>query len=164
MAQVCKEIDRFLGKIKWTEKGTVKETTVCKVLHSRCHAELGRVKKEEAEMIRRSEGIDATVDCSSEQKSQDLSECQVFVSRARKRALSLFSFCGELFMLQMFTEEASLIMHECFMCLLQSTSDDEYLEHFSELIAITGKDLDHPEAKVLLSHCLHTLVILSITF
>ena len=40
------------------------------------------------------------------------------------------------------------IMHECIVRLLRSTSDEEALECFSRLITTTGKELDHPQAKV----------------
>ena len=39
-------------------------------------------------------------------------------------------------------------MHECVVRLLRSSSDEESLECFAGLITTTGKDLDHPEAKV----------------
>ena len=40
------------------------------------------------------------------------------------------------------------IMHECVVRLLRSPVDDESLECFARLITRTGKDLDHPQAKV----------------
>ena len=40
------------------------------------------------------------------------------------------------------------IMHECLCKLLRSPVDEESLECFARLIATTGKDLDHPQAKV----------------
>ena len=40
------------------------------------------------------------------------------------------------------------IMHECVFRLLRSHSDVESLECFARLITTTGKDLDHPQAKV----------------
>ena len=40
------------------------------------------------------------------------------------------------------------IMHECIMGLLKSATDEKSLECFAVLITETGKDLDHPEAKV----------------
>ena len=39
-------------------------------------------------------------------------------------------------------------MHECIVRLLRSTSDEDALECFSRLITTTGKELDHPQAKV----------------
>lgn len=39
-------------------------------------------------------------------------------------------------------------MHECIVRLLRSTSDEEALECFGRLITTTGKELDHPQAKV----------------
>ena len=39
-------------------------------------------------------------------------------------------------------------MHECIVRLLRSTSDEDVLECFSRLITTTGKELDHPQAKV----------------
>ena len=39
-------------------------------------------------------------------------------------------------------------MHECIVRLLRSTSDEDALECFSHLITTTGKELDHPQAKV----------------
>ena len=39
-------------------------------------------------------------------------------------------------------------MHECVFRLLRSHSDVESLECFARLITTTGKDLDHPQAKV----------------
>ena len=39
-------------------------------------------------------------------------------------------------------------MHECVFRLLRSHSDEESLECFARLITTTGKDLDHPQAKV----------------
>ena len=39
-------------------------------------------------------------------------------------------------------------MHECIVRLLRSASDEECLECFARLITTTGKDLDHPQAKV----------------
>lgn len=39
-------------------------------------------------------------------------------------------------------------MHECVFRLLRSPSDEESLECFARLITTTGKDLDHPQAKV----------------
>ena len=40
------------------------------------------------------------------------------------------------------------IMHECVIRLLRSPVDEESLECFARLITTTGKDLDHPQAKV----------------
>jgi len=40
------------------------------------------------------------------------------------------------------------IMHECVVRLLRSAVDEESLECFARLITTTGKDLDHPQAKV----------------
>ena len=40
------------------------------------------------------------------------------------------------------------IMHECVVRLLRSPIDEESLECFTRLITTTGKDLDHPQAKV----------------
>ncbi len=45
------------------------------------------------------------------------------------------------------------IMHECVMRLLRSSSDEESLECFARLIKTTGKDLDHPDAKVCVCVC-----------
>ena len=39
-------------------------------------------------------------------------------------------------------------MHDCILRLLRSTSDHESLECFCRLITTTGKELDHPQAKV----------------
>ncbi len=65
----------------------------------------------------------------------------------KKRSLANIRFIGELFNLKMLSE---IIMHECITRLLKSTSDEEALEYFATLIKITGKDLDKPEARVLL--------------
>lgn len=56
-------------------------------------------------------------------------------------------FCVKLalFLSQMLSEA---IMHECVFRLLRSPSDEESLECFARLITTTGKDLDHPQAKV----------------
>ena len=137
--------------MEWVEKDTVKETTFKKELLLRCQSELDRVKKDEDEAFRMSEAIEAAD--SSEEKSQLEAEHQEFMSRARERALCLFSFCGELFAVEMFPEN---IMHECLVSLLRSTSDDAYLECFCRLITITGKCLDHSKAKVTLILQLYT--------
>ena len=50
-----------------------------------------------------------------------------------------------LLLLQMLSES---IIHECIVRLLRSTSDEDALECFSRLITTTGKELDHPQAKV----------------
>ena len=42
------------------------------------------------------------------------------------------------------------IMHDCILRLLRSTSDHESLECFCRLVTTTGKELDHPQAKVTL--------------
>ena len=39
-------------------------------------------------------------------------------------------------------------MHGCIVRLLISTSDEDAFECFSRLITTTGKELDHPQAKV----------------
>ncbi len=50
------------------------------------------------------------------------------------------------------------IMHECVMRLLRSSSDEESLECFARLIKTTGKDLDHPDAKVCVCVCVRVRV------
>ena len=52
---------------------------------------------------------------------------------------------GELFKLKMLSET---IMHKCIVRLLRSSSDEYSLEMCAVIITTTGKDLDHPEAKV----------------
>ena len=144
LAQLCKVISRSAGNVEWTEEGVVKETTFKKELLSRCQAELDRVKDDDDEVFRLSEAVeDATT---SEEKSQLESEHQEIMSRARKRALHLFSFFGELFTVQMLSEN---MMHECLVFLLKSTSDNEYLEYFCRLITNIGCSLDTSKSKVL---------------
>ena len=65
-------------------------------------------------------------------------------------------FLGELFKLKMLSET---IMHECIVRLLRSSSDEHSLEMCAILITTTGKDLDHPDAKVL-NYVLFTLCYL----
>ena len=147
--------------MEWVEKDTVKETTFKKELLLRCQTELDRVKKDEDEAFRMSEAIEAAD--GTEEKSQLEAEHQEFMSRARERALCLFSFCGELFTVGMIIDNT---MHECLVRLLHSTSDDEYLECFCRLMTIAGPSLDRPTVKVYIaepslftnhdSHVLHT--------
>ena len=58
----------------------------------------------------------------------------------------LLIFCIKLSLYSQMLSEA--IMHECVFRLLRSHSDVESLECFARLITTTGKDLDHPQAKV----------------
>ena len=145
LAQLCKVIGPY--NVEWTEEGVVKETTFKKELLSRCQAELDRVKEDDDEVFRLSEAVEAAT--TSEEKSQLESEHQEIMSRARKRALHLFSFFGELFTVQMVSEN---MIHECLVCMLCSTFDNEYLECFCNLITNVGKSLDHPKAKVTLQN------------
>ena len=59
--------------------------------------------------------------------------------------LCIYVTCRALFLHQMLSET---IMHECVVRLLRSPVDEESLECFARLITTTGKDLDHPQAKV----------------
>ena len=59
--------------------------------------------------------------------------------------LCIYVIRRALFLWQMLSET---IMHECVVRLLRSPVDEESLECFARLIATTGKDLDHPQAKV----------------
>ena len=74
-----------------------------------------------------------------------MEELSVTMTHMRKRKLGNAKFVGELFKLKMLSET---IMHECITKLLKSSSDEEALECFAKLMTTTGKDLDHPEAKV----------------
>ena len=81
----------------------------------------------------------------AEKKKQLEDELIVRDGKNRKRSLGNMHFLGELFKLKMLSE---IIMHECVVRLLRSSSDEESLECFAGLITTTGKDLDKPEAKV----------------
>ena len=66
-------------------------------------------------------------------------------SKILKRSLGIMQFIGELFKLKMLSET---VIHECLVRLLRSSSDTDSLECFARLLAVTGNDIDKPEAKV----------------
>ncbi len=80
-----------------------------------------------------------------EEKKRLETELEEFDTTSRRRSLGNIRFIGELFKLNMLSET---IMHECIVRLLKSSSDEETLECFARLITTTGKEIDHPDAKV----------------
>ena len=69
-----------------------------------------------------------------------------------KRSLGIVHFIGELYKLKMLPD---IVIHECLIRLLQSSSDTDSLECFTRLVTISGKEIDKPVAKV----CNHSLWI-----
>ena len=72
-------------------------------------------------------------------------ELKVHEAKNHKQSMNNIHFLGELFKLKMLSET---IMHDCIVRLLWSSTNWQLLEDFTVLITTTGKNLDHPDAKV----------------
>ena len=81
----------------------------------------------------------------SERRQQLRDRVKDWDAKKLKRSLGIMHFIGELFKLKMLSE---IVIHECLVRLLQSSSDTDCLECFARLLTISGKDVDKPEAKV----------------
>ena len=80
-----------------------------------------------------------------ERKQQLRDRVKDWDAKNLKRSLGIMHFIGELFKLKMLSE---IVIHECLVRLLRSSSDTDSLECFARLLTISGKDIDKPEAKV----------------
>ncbi|XP_019850040.1 PREDICTED: probable serine/threonine-protein kinase DDB_G0271682 [Amphimedon queenslandica] len=122
-------------------KKVMKETTFRRELLSLCQREFEKDKRDNKAKEEMLKAIEIAAPGEKEDKEAELKELE---NVAHRNSLANHRFLGELFKLKMLSES---IMHECIVRLLRSECDNEALERFCVLITVTGKKLDHPQAK-----------------
>ncbi|XP_030843134.1 eukaryotic translation initiation factor 4 gamma 3 isoform X1 [Strongylocentrotus purpuratus] len=109
------------------------------LLHS-CQQEFEKEKQSEIEEATRRKEISQLP---ANERELQLELLQEKLSKAKRRTMGNIRFIGELYKLNILTEN---IMHSCVMKLLKARDDDS-LECLCNLMATIGKNVDHEKAK-----------------
>ena len=132
-------------KVEWNDGGEIRQTNFRRELLTKLQSEFESTMKNDEEVKRLTKAVEEAA--TLEERKQYEDELKEIVSKTQQRSIPIISFIGELFKLSMLSQT---IIHECIAQLLElnSASDEEHLECFARLITVTGKELDHPTAKV----------------
>ena len=143
-AKLCQVMSQITVVVVKVEDGKEMQdhTTFRYELLRKCQHEFEKDKKDDEER----EKILTTIDkASTDEEEEDLkAKLEALRTKARRRSLGNMRFIGELFNLEMLSEQ---IVHECIIRLLSSESDEDSIEYLCMLITTTGKKLDREQAK-----------------